>query len=330
MGFARAMNEFARVNLRTTEKLRLADFVSKDAAMLYRGLKKSQADFGVVISGQPVCPAQSARWIVWETTELPEAQKRLCGEVAFLWAPSAWGKRMLIANGISPGRVEVVPEGVDTEFFKPCTSKKESAKFRFLMVGKWETRKFCDELVRAFCSEFKATENVELFLQAHNPYIAGFSLAEKMKNLGVSNEGQIVLGSKCTQTELRELYRSAECFVLPTRSEGWGLPILESMACGVPAIVTRYSAPLDYMTEENGYLLNVARWVDAHDPVFDINTGQWTEPDVNHLRFLMRHAFQNRAEVREKGLIASRDANKFTWKRSAEIALTVINRHLVL
>lgn len=182
-----------------------------------------------------------------------------------------------------------MPEGVNTEFFKP--SPKKEGRFRFLMVGKWETRKFTEGLLHAFVKEFSTREPVELYLHAHNSYIKGFSAKDRVEKAGINNEGNIILGSPCSMPVLRSLYQSADCFVLPTRAEGWGLPILESMACGVPAIVTKYSAPVDYVDETNGYPLRVEKMVEAHCEDFGIHSGMWAEPDIDHLRHLMRQAF---------------------------------------
>ena len=322
------MTEFVEVNFRTPRYLALKGLASHDWAMLLRGMTKGAGDFGVVIMGEPLDAARSSRWIVWETTELPKAQRAMCDSVAFLWTPSKWGRDNLLANGIEADRVVVVPEGVDTDFFCPRATNDTSRRFRFLMVGKWETRKFCDGLVHAFAAEFDDKENVELFIQGHNPHVPGFSLVQRLEQTGVSNLSNIILGKRSHRRALRELYRSADCFVLPTRAEGWGLPILESMSCGVPAIVTRYSAPLDYVTEENGYLLNVSRLVDAHDNDFHIHTGQWAEPDIAHLKFLMRSAFENRGEVREKGTAARAQALRFSWENSARVAVQTIQQHL--
>ena len=329
LGFARAMNELAEVRLRLPRrKDAFRGLLNNHRGMLYRGISKECGDFGVVIHGRTLCPQRSSRWNVWETTELPAHQKELCDQVGFVWAPSSWGRDNLIANGIEAHRVAVVPEGVDTDFFTPSPSRERSQRFRFLSVGKWECRKFTDGLVRAFAAEFSPREDVELYLQAHNPYIANFSVAEKLEQTGISNLSNIVIGKRCGRRALRALYRSADCFVLPTRAEGWGLPILESMACGVPAIVTGYSAPLDYVTADNGFLLKVARLVDAHDPDFNICTGQWAEPDIDHLRFLMRQSFQNASQVRERGQAARSDVMRLSWRNSAQIALQAIERHL--
>jgi len=326
--FAAAMDGLAPVRFRTSSKEAILNLTGGLRGPLFRGLlfKKRPADFGVVVSGRPFVKERSARWIVWETTELPESQRELCATTRFLWTPSTWGRQNLIANGIEASRVAVVPEGVDADFFQPAP--KPPGRFRFLTVGKWENRKFTEGLLRAFTEEFGADEPVELHLHAHNPYLANFSLKAKVEQSGIPNKGNIILGEPCSLPQLRSLYQSADCFVLPTRAEGWGLPILESMACGVPAIVTHYSAPVDYINEANGYPLQVARMVEAHDDDFNIHSGMWAEPDVAHLRHLMRSAYQNREELIEKGRMARLTAEKFTWNNAANVALRTIHQHL--
>jgi glycosyltransferase involved in cell wall biosynthesis len=319
--FARALQPYAEVAFRTRKKHAAKCLLGRDAVMLLRGMFQPPGDFCVVVAGKSLSPKRSSRWIVWETTELPAAQHEACAAVEYLWAPSQWGRDNLIANGYAAERIAVVPEGVATHFFLPAARRPERPRFRFLMVGKWEARKFCDGLLRAFTREFKPDEPVELYLQAHNQYVPGFSLADRVAATGVSNEHAIVLGSPCDLVALRELYRSADCFVLPTRAEGWGLPILESMACGVPAIVTRYSAPLAYVTDSNGYFINVARMVEARDAEFGVSTGLWAEPDEAHLQHLMRQAFQNRDERLAKGELATRDAQSFSWDGAARKAV---------
>lgn len=324
--FARALQPYAQVAFRTRRKHAAKSLLSRDAGMLLRGMFQPPGDFCVVIAGQSPSPKRSSRWIVWETTVLPEAQHQACAAVEFLWTPSRWGRDNLVANGYPAERIAVVPEGVATDFYTPAPRRPERPRFRFLMVGKWENRKFCDGLLRAFTQEFKPNEPVELYLQAHNQYVPGFSLAERVAATGVSSEHAILLGSPCDLSALRDLYRSADCFVLPTRAEGWGLPILEAMACGVPAIVTRYSAPLDYVTEENGYFINVARMVEARDDEFGVKTGLWAEPDESHLRHLMRQAFQNKDERIAKGQEAARAATSFAWDGAARRAVQQIEQ----
>jgi len=327
MCFARSLDKRVPVSFRTSTGSQLAQLMTGARSMAWRGMRNKARSFGVVISGRPFPGQLSARWNVWETTRLPEHEQELCETTTFVWTPSSWGRRNLIANGIEPNRIAVVPEGVDVDFFRP-EPRARTGPFRFLFVGKWETRKFVDGLVRAFADEFSAREDVELVLHAHNVYVAGFSLKKSIAHLGIANHVKLRPSMTTTRTSLRKLYQSADCFVFPTRAEGWGLPILEAMACHVPAIVTRYGAPLDFVTEDNGYLLDVEHMVDARCETFSIDTGQWAEPDSRHLRFLMRQAFENPRQVREKGAVAGRDAQRFSWDNSSRIALDTIGEAL--
>jgi glycosyltransferase involved in cell wall biosynthesis len=122
--------------------------------------------------------------------------KKICESVDYIWTPSSWGRQNLINNGFKPEKVSIVPQGVDSDFFTPGV--KKSGNFRFLMVGKWEERKFQNGLVKAFAAEFHPGEGVELILHAHNPYIPGFSMKKKLEELGnpddVSDKGRIAHG----------------------------------------------------------------------------------------------------------------------------------------
>jgi len=326
--FARALNTLTQVRFRGKRKALWQALVrNRDRAIYWRGLREPPAPFGVIVTGRPTPNQPSARWIVWETTLLPPAVRATCDAATYIWAPSTWGYRNLAANGIAPARLAVVPEGVDIDFFRPRSGPK-SGPFRFLFVGKWETRKFIDGLARAFAAEFRPSEPVELVLHAHNPYIPDFSVRSELKRLGVPDAARIRSSGQASKASLRDLYQSADCFVCPTRAEGWGLPILEAMACGVPPIVTRYSAPLDFVNDDNGYLLNVSRMVDAHCDIFNIHTGQWAEPDAAHLRQLMREAVQDAAARRAKADAALKEAQRWSWRHAAEVALRTIKSHL--
>lgn len=116
------------------------------------------------------------------------------------------------------------------------------------------------------------------------------------------------------------LFRSADCFVLASHGEGWGLPILEAMACGLPAIATDWSGPRDFMNETNAYPVQVERIVPAavKNPVY--SGFGWAEPSHEHLRQLMRYVFEHPDEARAKGCIAAHDAHiNWTWDRAARL-----------
>ena len=60
---------------------------------------------------------------------------------------------------------------------------------------------------------------------------------------------ELVQGEDMPRAALRNLYAAADAFVLPTRGEGWGLPIAEAMAMALPVIATNWSGPTASCTD---------------------------------------------------------------------------------
>ena len=128
-----------------------------------------------------------------------------------------------------------------------------------------------------------------------------------------------------TELEMAELYRHADCFVLPSHGEGWGMPILEAMACGLPVIATGWSSQMDFFDDDVGYCIRVKELVEADNTNQYYMGFNWAMPDEEHFVHLMRHVHENRSEAREKGRFArERARNKWTWQNSADIIYNYI------
>lgn len=104
-----------------------------------------------------------------------------------------------------------------------------------------------------------------------------------------------------TEGQLASLYTSCHCLVAPYRGEGFGLPILEAMACGLAPIVPRGGASDDFVDETTGYLLNAREVESIHEWRL---RGVPTELsiDVAELRATMRRAFEEREETKARGV----------------------------
>ena len=271
------------------------------------------------------CGKSRIGYTVWESTLVPKDWINQLRQLDQVWTPSTWGREIMIENGLPEDGVKVVPEGVDTSFFNPGIQKideLDDGNFKFLVVGKYEVRKCTKEIILAFSQEFKKHESVSLVLLCHNFFIKDFDILKEIEGLNVAHKTNIrIIRYLPNLNDVARLYASCDAFLMPSRAEGWGLPIMEAMACGLPVITTNYSGQKEFVNGENAYLVKIKGLVDIEDPVFfdpRIHHGQWAEPDFEHFKYLMRYIYEHRDEAKKKGAFASSDMNqRWTWDKCA-------------
>ena len=125
-----------------------------------------------------------------------------------------------------------------------------------------------------------------------------------------------------SRDELAGLYAACDCLVHPYRGEGFGLPIAEAMACGLPVIVTARGAALDYCTAENAYLIPARIMHFRKKQIGDLETVDYpylAEPDPMALRDLLRAVVDHPDEARAKGRAAeSYIRGHLTWDHAVD------------
>jgi glycosyltransferase involved in cell wall biosynthesis len=133
---------------------------------------------------------------------------------------------------VDPSRIRVIPHGVHQRARSPVPREK-----LVLSVGAIQTRKNTARLVRAF---ERMPKGWRLVLAGSAD---GFGAAEELKSVEQSQQRAAidVLGYVAT-AELESLYRRASLFAFPSLDEGFGMPILDAMAHGVPVITSNVSA----------------------------------------------------------------------------------------
>ena len=144
-----------------------------------------------------------------------------------------------IAFGFDPGRLRLVPWGVDAEQVSPADVERVRATYRLgrpyvLWTGTVEPRKNLPTLLEAFRALDR--HGVELVLVGPKGWNEDLGA-----HLGKAAGRVRVLGFVPTD-DLRALYAGAEVFCLPSLREGFGMPLLEAMAQGAPAITSSGTA----------------------------------------------------------------------------------------
>jgi len=146
---------------------------------------------------------------------------------------------------IAPERIRVVPHGVSMPVPEAGTARELVASRGItepfvLWVGTQEQRKNVHAVISAF--EANASASPELTLVLHGPQgWLGGSIDEHIRRNGL--EARIVVSEgSLSRHELAALYASSVAFVFPSFYEGFGMPVLEAMACGAPVITADASA----------------------------------------------------------------------------------------
>jgi starch synthase len=158
--------------------------------------------------------------------------------------------------------IALAPYGVDAEFWKPGTINNPSGPLRFMYAGQISLRKGIPLLIDAWSKA--ELRDAELVL------VGSWLLADSKRQ---SLPPGVKWFPPCSSQALRDWYRKSDAFVFPSFAEGFGLVLLEAMACGLPAIASEASIGPEVITAGCGLisptgdldrLVELLRWFDRH------------------------------------------------------------------
>jgi D-inositol-3-phosphate glycosyltransferase len=255
--------------------------------------------------------------------ERPESAARLAGEEAVIGdadrimaATPAEAAQLVGLYTADPGRISLVPPGVDHQLFFPRPKDEAKARLHLagvrllLFVGRLQAHKGPDIAIRALAEmvarDPEGTMDVVLAVVG-GPSGAGHGievgrLMELAAALGVGE--RVMFFPPQPQSRLADFYAAAETVLVPSRSESFGLVALEAQACGTPPVASAVGG-LRYVVADGvtGFL------VEGHDP------GDHAENVLRLLRDPRRAARMGRAAVAM--------SLRFSWESTAEEILSV-------
>ena len=268
----------------------------------------------------------------WEVGAPPRAWVHQIRErVDRVWVPSAFVRDGYVASGIPPGIVDVVPNGVDLGRFVPDGPARElgapPAACTFLFVGGTIWRKGIDVLLTAWARAFGPDDDVRLVIKDFGvgSTYSGQTAGDEVRALAARMDVAPVtyLTDDVPAAELPALYRAADVVVLPYRGEGFCLPALEAMACGVPVIHTAAGPTGEFCPPDAGWPLRSRRVQFEARTYAGPTAGPACalEVDPDELALALRSAAAAGADGRaQRGTHARRAAERMSWEHAAEIA----------
>jgi glycosyltransferase involved in cell wall biosynthesis len=248
---------------------------------------------------------------MWETDTLPESLRDNLRSFDTIIVPS---QECLKLYSQYHDNVKYVPLGVNADRWKFRARRKPDTTFTFLVAGSGK-RKGSDLVFRAFQELFP---NGVPIGDGPIPRL----IFKNPKGESYNYPGVEVLDGFMSAEEEVELYASANCYVQPSRGEGWGMQPLQAMAQGCPTILTdahghapfaKYGLPISATKARADYM-----------DLFG-ESGDWWEPNYDELKALMLDVYSN-YEAHEFHAASSSIMieGEFTWEKSAAAIVDAI------
>jgi glycosyltransferase involved in cell wall biosynthesis len=200
--------------------------------------------------------------------------------------------------------VHVVHGGTDPYEFPVADHKNNGSPYIFMCMGDRGSRKGQDLVWRAFWQAFGDSKDVRLIIKV---------LPDNLKFIDEKGSDRRISIWRNDAESMASVYPAADCFVFPSRGEGWGMPPREAAMMGIPTIITRY-AGLEVGADNWAMPVNKLRM----EPSILLKGGMWASADVDELSAKMRWCYDHKTESGLFGLKAAqwlRDHQ--TWDHSA-------------
>ena len=170
----------------------------------------------------PVEGCKNIAFFVHEWSHYPPAWIPYLDKFDALWTTTLHCKEIAERSGLKPPAYWI-PPAMDIEPFPQKAEYSANAPFRFLYVGEWHFRKGLHLLFEAWQCAFPQIGEAHLTVKTSQ----NCPFESPRKDIKIIKE-------KWPRERLLQLYVNCDCYVSTSLGEGWGLPIIEAIQCGLP------------------------------------------------------------------------------------------------
>ena len=292
---------------------------------------------------------KSIAFTMMETETIHKDFINKCNFYDAIFVPCEWNLKTFKKFGIKRP-IYKVPLGVDINLYTPngdsynFISEKEN-KFIFFSLFGWSKRKGCDILLRSFIRKFGNNPNVILVVASRmwgsEEASRNRMILEEM-NSYAKQEGYkklpsniIHIGTGFEEEEMPSLFRGSDCFILPTRGDSFGLPLIEAAACEIPIITTNHGGQLEYLDSKTSTFIDIEGFEDCKNLGLDkissyyakdIKIAKLHNKSIENLGEKMTYIINNYNEVKQKSkVLREKIKNNFTWDHSAKKVIQILS-----
>lgn len=178
--------------------------------------------------------------------------KKICASAGFITPVSEDLKKAMINHGYN-GNYEIIYNVVDTKLFYPGETKQKKERTRFLHISTLDdSHKNISGILNAIAELSNVTKDFTFLFAGDgdiNPHI------EKAKKLGIYNTFAFFEGTKTT-SEIADLMRKSDSFVMFSNYENLPVVIIEALACGLPIVSSDVGGIHEHVNENRGILVH--------------------------------------------------------------------------
>jgi len=311
--------------------------LGKDGEIL-RGLVNAQIDYDkVIVHSTPDLWHHWTRfeqnkyligYTVWETSNIHPLWVDACNNVREVWVPCDWNMEVFTNSGVKTP-LHKIPHAIDIPDPETVPNFNlegiSSNDYVFYSIFQWQERKNPYGLLSAYTAAFTGVDDVVLVLKTYRHDHGGdrdqiIKLIKDFRQFMTLEHypKMFLVVENMSKDGIMGLHKRGDCFFLLQRSEGWGLPHFEAAASGKPVITPAYGGQVDFLKEDNSYLVDYSLTPVGGMTWSPYYRGDqyWAEPDMKHAVDTLRHVYNNRDEAAEKGKRAKQFvSDNFTWDK---------------